>query len=181
MARRPWMARASSASDRLCMNGVILNEAGTEDIEILVALMREFYAEANYSLDLTRARESFEQLQRQPALGRAFIVNAGSEVAGYLVLTLTFSMEYGGLSAFLDDLYIRPHFRGKRVGTAALAWLEECARSLDVRAIHLEVGRDNAPGLSLYRSAGFKDNDRQLLTLQLAPASHENGTASAEP
>jgi ribosomal protein S18 acetylase RimI-like enzyme len=163
------------------MDGVILDEAGTEDVEFLVTLMREFYAEADYPLDVARARESFEQLQGQPALGRAFVVRAGSETAGYLVLTLTFSMEYGGRSAFLDDLYIRPAFRGQRVGTAALARLEEFARSLNPRAIHLEVGRDNAAGQSLYRSAGFKDNNRQLLTLQLAPASHEVEDAVSEP
>jgi ribosomal protein S18 acetylase RimI-like enzyme len=37
-----------------------------------------------------------------------------------------------------------------------------------VRALHLETGRDNAAAQALYRHAGFKVTDRQLLTLVLA-------------
>lgn len=156
------------------MNNVRIREAVSGDAELLATLMQEFYAEADYPLDAKRARRAFEALDREPALGRAFIVMVGADVAGYLVLTLTFSMEYGGRAAFLDDLYIRMAYRGRGVATEALGRLVDHAVHIGVRAIHLEVGRDNAPAQALYRRTGFADNDRQLLTLQLAPASHES-------
>jgi hypothetical protein len=41
-----------------------------------------------------------------------------------------------------------------------------------VRAIH-ETGRDNAAAQAVYRRVGFAHTDRELLTLGLAKATHE--------
>ena len=60
-----------------------------------------------------------------------------------------------------------PH-RGRGVATAALEALRAVALDLDVRAIHLEIERDNAAAQAVYRRAGFEANGRQLLTLRLA-------------
>jgi ribosomal protein S18 acetylase RimI-like enzyme len=46
------------------------------------------------------------------------------------------------------------------------------ATELGVRALHLEVGRDNVPAQELYRRVGFVDTDRRLLTLKLADPTH---------
>ena len=83
-------------------------------------------------------------------------------------------MEFGGRNAFVDDLFIQPAFRGAGLGTAALAELRDFCGARDVRALHLETGRDNAAAQALYRRAGFVITDRQLLTLVLAdPAEGE--------
>jgi ribosomal protein S18 acetylase RimI-like enzyme len=159
------------------MNDVTLTETSSQDIELLVTLMKEFYVEAAFPLDEARSRDSFQELQRQPHLGRSYLVRSGGSVAGYLVLTLTFSMEYGGLAAFLDDLYLRPAYRGSGVGTAALKEALALATRHGVRAVHLEVGRDNVPAQSLYWNLGFRESDRQLLTRRLAGALHESPSA----
>jgi ribosomal protein S18 acetylase RimI-like enzyme len=51
--------------------------------------------------------------------------------------------------------------------------VRSAALSLGVRALHLEVGRDNSAAQALYRRAGFEDSGRQLLTLRLADPTHE--------
>lgn len=155
---------------------VTITPASERDIDLLVAMMREFYAEASYPLDPVRARRAFMELLSTPMLGRSLIVMLGTAPVGYLVLTITFSMEYGGRAAFLDDLYIRPAFRGKGVGTAALDALRALALDLGLRAIRLEVGGDDAAAQKVYRKAGFVDAETQLLTLRLAPRTHETGT-----
>jgi ribosomal protein S18 acetylase RimI-like enzyme len=77
-------------------------------------------------------------------------------------------MEYGGLDAFVDDLYVRPDYRGQGIGTQALEEARTFSVASGVRAIHLEVGHDNAAAKALYRKVGFEDTGRQLLTLRLA-------------
>ena len=81
-------------------------------------------------------------------------------------------MEYGGVDAFVDDLYVQPAFRGAGLGTAALAAACEYCTSRGVRALHLEVERGNPAAQRLYEKAGFTANDRQLLTRRLAPPTH---------
>ena len=45
--------------------------------------------------------------------------------------------------------------------------VEEQARALGVRALHLEVERDNDAGLALYAKRGLRDQGRQLLSKRL--------------
>jgi ribosomal protein S18 acetylase RimI-like enzyme len=53
------------------------------------------------------------------------------------------------------------------VGRACLASIEAACHELGVRALHLEVERDNAAAQALYRERGFRDNGRLLLTKRL--------------
>jgi ribosomal protein S18 acetylase RimI-like enzyme len=144
-----------------------VHPATLEDVPSLVGLMQDFYAEAPSPFDRQQATDTFDRLLRDPARGAVWLLEADSEAAGYIVLTVGFSLEYGGLDAFVDDLYVRPRFRRQGLGRLALeALFAECRRR-GVRAVHLEVGRANDAAKALYARFGFRDNDRQLLTVSL--------------
>jgi GNAT superfamily N-acetyltransferase len=146
--------------------------AVSADIPLLVEMMTEFYAESGYPLDPARAGTAFEQLLADPRLGGVWILQWEDRPAGYIVLTLGYSMEYGGRDAFVDDLFVRPTHRGRGLGTLALAEVRAACHELGVRALHLEVGHDNDRAAALYRRAGFVAHDRRLLTLPLADPTH---------
>lgn len=144
-----------------------IRRAAPDDVPRLVDLMAEFYAESSYPLDRASAATTFGRLLREESLGAVWLLSARGDVAGYVVLTLGYSLEYGGLDAFVDDLFIRAPHRGAGLGRLALETLLAECRRRGVRAVHLEVARANAPARSLYASFGFQDNDRQLLTRRL--------------
>lgn len=145
-----------------------MRHASIEDIPRLVALMTEFYAEGATPLKAARAAEAFAALLADDQLGHIWLIQAGNDDVGYLVVTFSYSMEFGGRNAFLDDLFIQAPFRGAGLGTAALKEVRAFCLEHAVRALHLETGRENAAAQALYRHAGFKVTDRQLLTLVLA-------------
>ncbi|MEO5617271.1 MAG: GNAT family N-acetyltransferase [Candidatus Eisenbacteria bacterium] len=147
--------------------------ATPNDLDLLVRLMTEFYAESRFSFEALRAHSAFETLLADPRCGRAWLIRSGDEVAGYFVMTLGYSMEFGGLSAFLDDLFIRAAFRGRGFGRTALATLRAECEALGVRVVHLEAERDNEAAQRLYRAAGFAGRDLQLLTLRLSEPLHD--------
>jgi GNAT superfamily N-acetyltransferase len=89
-------------------------------------------------------------------------------VAGHVVVTFVFAMEYGGVTAVVDDLYVRPACRGAGLGSAALAEVCLVCAGIGMRAMKVEVGRDNAVARSVYEYAGFAEVDRLLMMLQLA-------------
>lgn len=149
-----------------------LRTAQLDDVRHLVELMTEFYAESDYPLQPGRAAAAFTQLIDHEHFGRVWIMEEKSIAVGYAVLTLGFSMEYGGLDAFVDDLFIRPAYRRRGLGSAALDAIKHASVGLAVRALHLEVDPANDVAQRLYRNAGFEDNGRQLLTLRLAPPLH---------
>ncbi len=150
-----------------------MRKASTDDVQRLVALMAEFYAEAGYPVNHRRASEAFTALLADDRLGYAWFIQADSQDVGYVVVTLGYSMEYGGLDAVVDDLFVQPAYRGAGLATAALAEVREFCADRGVRAMHLEVARDNMPAQAVYRRVGFASTDRQLLTLRLAEPTHE--------
>jgi GNAT superfamily N-acetyltransferase len=146
--------------------------AAPDDIPRLVALMAEFYAEAGYPLPADAATRTFAALLGDPRLGRVWVMEAGREPAGYVVLTVSFSMEYGGLRGFVDDLFVRPEFRGRGLAAAALAELRRTAEALGVRALLVEVGPDNHTARRVYQRIGLEDTGHVLLSLPLAAPVH---------
>ena len=138
----------------------------------LVALMTEFYAEAGYSLPAEPAARTFAQLLGDPRLGRVWVLEDDALPVGYVVLTVSFSMEYGGLRGFVDDLFVRPPYRGRGLAAAALAEVRRACASLGVRALHVEVGPANDMALRVYRRSGFEDSGHLLLTLPLDAPVH---------
>jgi GNAT superfamily N-acetyltransferase len=150
-----------------------MQQARHDDIPILLALMSEFYAESGYELDHAIAGAAFTQLLSDQRLGFVWLIDQETKNVGYIVLTLRFGMEYGGLMACIDDLFVVPQSRNQGLSTAALGQVREFCRDLGIRAITVEVGFNNTPAQAVYRRIGLADSpDRQLLSLALAPPAH---------
>jgi len=149
-----------------------MRPAKASDLQTLLDLMADFYAEAGHSLDRPHAEEAFAALLADPRLGRIWLIENDAEAAGHVVVTFVFAMEYGGLTALVDDFYVRPDARGAGLGTAALAEARRACAELGIRAMRVEVGRDNAIAQAVYRHVGFEALDHQLMALPLAPPTH---------
>jgi GNAT superfamily N-acetyltransferase len=131
--------------------------------------MRGLYAQDRLPWRERQARAALRGLLRDGRRGRAWLVEAGGATAGYLFVTLGWSLEYLGLDAFVDEIYLAPAWRGRGVGMAAIRLAQAACRRLGVRALHLEVERRNRRARRFYHRAGFVDHDRYLLTRLLAP------------
>lgn len=146
---------------------VSLVPATVADVSILLAWMQDFYSHERIPFEPATAEATLGELIDNPAFGRVFMLLADGTAVGYAALALGFSLEFGGRSAFLDELYVRPSSRGEGIGTLALRLLQDACRNLGVRSLALEVGLENAGAEALYRREGFSTNGRQLMTRRL--------------
>ncbi|MGH9336239.1 MAG: GNAT family N-acetyltransferase, partial [Vicinamibacteria bacterium] len=119
------------------------------DAEPLLDLMERFYADERYRFDREKARAALLPLLTDPVLGRVWVFRDGGPLVGYFVLTLGWSLEYGGRDAFVDELFVLPSHRGRGLGKRALEVMG--SDELGVQALHLEVEREN-PAAELYRA-----------------------------
>jgi GNAT superfamily N-acetyltransferase len=127
--------------------------------------MQELYDhDGTLVFDGMRARAALEQLISCPAYGGVWLIVEAERVAGYVVLTLGYSVEFHGVDAFLDETYVTPDSRNRGIGTAALRFIEDKCLELGVNALHLQVERANTQAQEFYRRGGFVDHDRHLLT-----------------
>ena len=134
------------------------------DIDTIVGMMAEYYAEDGYPFVDVDARESLLELIAGEELGRLWVAESEGKVLGYLAVTLGFSLEYRGRDAFIDELFIAESGRGQGLGREAMTIAEAYCREVGVKALHLEVERHREPALSLYRRVGFEEHDRYLMT-----------------
>jgi diamine N-acetyltransferase len=149
-----------------------IRAANAGDLETLVALMRDFYLEDADPFVEEESRTAFAALLAEPSWGRLWLAQQGTSAVGYVVLTLGFSMEFGGRDAFIDDLYVTSSHRGQGIGGALITACEQACKDLGIRALHLEV-RSTNPATSLYRRLGFRDHEHRLMTKRLA--GHNDG------
>jgi len=141
-------------------------QATRPDRDILLALMREFYA--GESLEFTpQVATAMEQLLDDDQLGIIYLIHAEIANLGYFVLTFAYSLERGGRIAILDELYVVSAARGKGLGKAAIAFAAEVARESRCLSLLLEVDQKNTAAQHLYRAAGFIQLDRLVLSLPL--------------
>lgn len=136
------------------MTGPELEPVGPEEAETLLALARAFHAEDGHPLT-ARGEAAALMIARGHPLGRAWLIVEAGETVGYAVLCLGFGIEYGGPDAFVDDLYLVPHARGRGLGRAVLERLEGEARALGLHALFLVVDPENRRARRLYEGRGF--------------------------
>ena len=134
------------------------------EIPTLLEMMREFYAQQEMRFDGPAASDALARALSNPELAQIYLIFRGTELAGYFALTFCFSLEFQGRFALLDEIYVREPFRRQKLGTAVVVFAEDLCRKAGIKALRLEVGRENMGAQSLYRVAGFKEDERNLMT-----------------
>jgi ribosomal protein S18 acetylase RimI-like enzyme len=151
------------------MSSTSLFRRATEaDLPALLEMMRDFYAHESLRFDPGVAERALREMLADDRLGRVFLIGGGAEAAGYAVLTFGYSLEFHGRDAFVDELYLQEGARGRGTGRQALEFLAGVCSDLGVRALHLEVERENETAQRLYRGFGFQDHDRYLMTKRVS-------------
>jgi GNAT superfamily N-acetyltransferase len=131
-------------SDEFALDAVVsLFEAQLREHEIitpreeLLSAVQTVIAEPRYGFMLT-------------ATGRA------GEPVGLAYASSLLSMEHGGISGWLEELYVLPKWRGFGIGFHLIERVIAHAKGLGWRAIDLEVEASHERAISLYARHQFK-------------------------
>lgn len=134
------------------------------DVPVLLGCMQQLYEQDGVLFEQDLAQVALTRLLQDETLGRVWLIRWDQDVIGYVVLTLGYSLEFQGRDAFIDELFVCEGYRGQGVGTQTLTFLESVCHSLEVKALHLEVERNNAKAQHFYRKVGFGDRNYYLMT-----------------
>jgi GNAT superfamily N-acetyltransferase len=134
------------------------------DVDRVVDMMTQLYAQSSSPFDAVRARRATEALLMEPEFGGVWMIDCDGAPAGYIVMVLGYSLEFGGQFGLLDELFVAENFRGMGLGKQAVAFAGEQCRARGWQALRLEVGQKNLRAQSLYSRSGFHMHDRFLMT-----------------
>jgi GNAT superfamily N-acetyltransferase len=133
-----------------------LKEASSHDTDLLLELMSGFNQEENIDFDTEVYRERIYVAFNSPQLVKIWMIVANSCAVGYAILTFTFSFEFGGIIATIDEIYIAPEKRGQGLGTSVLELLAQEAITYGATTLSGDIS-DEKPWLStFYKRAGFE-------------------------
>ena len=135
-----------------------------QDTDAVLDMMRVFYASPAV---LHKASDEILLRDIQDCVGdcpyiTGYLFEEDNMCAGYAMLASGYSTEYGGICLWLEDLYIRPEFRGKGISTAFFKEVERQYAGRAVR-IRLEVELENEHAIQVYSANGYGESPYQVM------------------
>ena len=128
-----------------------------EDREDYIRFYTEFYNSS--AVDKPVPREHFEQgfdeMMRSDVYVQGYMLVCDGNNVGYCVTMKTYSVEAGGITIWIDELFVLEEYRSKGLGRELFKYIEENGDK-KLRRIRLEVELENGRAISLYKKMGFE-------------------------
>jgi GNAT superfamily N-acetyltransferase len=143
--------------DASVIAGLTIERAGPEDVPLILSFVREL-AEYERSLDRVVATEENlrDAMFGERRVAEAVVARVGGEPAGVALFFHNFSTWTGLHGLYLEDLYVRPHLRGRGVGRALLAHLARLAKERGCARFEWAVLEWNEPAIRFYERLGAR-------------------------
>ncbi len=137
------------------MKSLNLRPATPADIPQILAFIREL---ADYEKEPASAIATHDDLLRDgfsdPKRFHCLMAEFDNAPAGFALYFHNYSTWRGHAGIYLEDLFVRPAFRGKRIGKALLSAVAAIANSEGCPRLEWAVLNWNTPAIDFYNSLG---------------------------
>jgi len=121
------------------------------------------YIEALYKHDedfeaVINIEEGVKSLLRNESLATPYFINMAEERVGYVILTRYHSVEKGGLTIYIDELYVEDRYRKKGIGGKVMEEIMQLARTLGAKTLWAQTETYNKAAQSFFKGHGFRQN-----------------------
>lgn len=137
-----------------------IRAATSADVLIIIELIKEL---ADYE-KLSHEAVATPELLRQNLFGEqpkaeVIIAEINNQPVGFALFFTNFSTFLGKPGIHLEDLYIKPEFRGMRAGKTILTYLARLAKDRDCGRVEWSVLDWNTPAIEFYKKLGASPMD----------------------
>lgn len=127
-----------------------------EDKEPFFAMVKQFYSSPAvlHAIGEENIHATFAAAMEKSPYMRALMIESMGNIAGYALLSFTFSNEAGGMVLIVEELYIKPEHRNAGIGKCFFEWIEKAYPM--VKRFRLEVQPENQKAAALYKRIGYE-------------------------
>jgi GNAT superfamily N-acetyltransferase len=138
---------------------IAIEPAREADLPVVLALIIELAEYENLASQVVATQADLRQALFGPRpAAAAVIARVGGECAGFALYFHNFSTFLGRPGLYLEDLFVRPAFRGLRVGKELLSFLARLALERGCGRFEWAVLDWNRPAREFYESLGATAN-----------------------
>ena len=153
------------------MDDIDIRAAGLSDIRQLLPLIEAYWRHDGIAgYEPARLRRQLHDFLSTPAYGRGWLATGPDGAVGYLLCTLVYSFEHGGLMAEIDELFVGPAHRRHGIGQALLAKARTELAAQGCGWLQLQVADGNTQSQGFYSRLGFKQKSGYRLWMAPLPA-----------
>ncbi|HEX2209041.1 MAG TPA: GNAT family N-acetyltransferase [Longimicrobium sp.] len=149
------------------IDGIEIRRATPADLEDVVDLLAAQLAEHGIPIERADLAFAAEGILRVPDRGFVLLATAQEGAVGVACCSFSWTVERGGMVAWLDELYVVPARREHGIGNELLGEVIAAATETGCRTVELEVETSHARAEHLYRRHGFADLPRRRWTRTL--------------
>jgi GNAT superfamily N-acetyltransferase len=139
---------------------ISIDQATSKDREHIIRLLAAQLAEHDIDLHAEKLAHAVDGFFEEPRRGRILVARQHTEVVAVAVLSYTWTLEHGGKSCWLDELYVQPELRTHGIGTRLLRKAFEVTTADGCIAMDLEVESSHGRAANLYQREGFQAHTR---------------------
>ncbi|WP_341918364.1 GNAT family N-acetyltransferase [Hydrocarboniphaga effusa] len=134
--------------------------ATAHDVPLILALIRELadYEQLSDQVSATEAALRASLFGERPA-AEVLVARSGGEPAGFALFFPNYSTFLAKPGIYLEDLFVRPAFRGQGIGKALLASVAALAVARGCGRFEWSVLDWNDPAIGFYRRLGARPLD----------------------
>ena len=126
-----------------------------QDHDLILPMVRDFYHTdaVLHEVDAEILERTFrDAADHGEDLLRGVLISVDDQPAGYLYITQCYSAEVGGRCVFLEEIFLKPQFRGQGLGPQVMGWIENQYPS--ARRFRLEVTEVIRGAVHMFQMAG---------------------------
>lgn len=138
---------------------VTVKEAGREDIPVVLEFIRGLAEYEKLKHEVEADEETLKREMFDKGGARALIAFCGETPCGFALYFYNFSTFLGKRGIYLEDLFVRPDFRGRGVGGRLLSELAGIALREGCGRLEWSCLDWNTPSVEFYKSRGAKSMD----------------------
>ena len=140
------------------------------DIPALLPLVEQYWIFEDIAhFDAARIGKELERMCTQPSLASGWIATSRGQAVGYLLAVYVFSLEHLGLTAEIDEFFVLPSARGRKIGDGLLKLAEAEFVRRGCTNVALQLGRGNDRARVFYRAHGYGERAGYELLDKMLP------------
>lgn len=138
------------------MNTISIRKVSDLDIPQLIELFEEF---SNFENKSERMINSVKKMKSEMDYFNCFVaVSKSNQIVGYLSYFFCF-YTWSGKSLYMDDLFVKPKYRGEKIGRKLINSLIELGKKENCYKIRWQVAKWNKTAIQFYKSLGAEIED----------------------
>jgi len=129
---------------------IAVREGRASDIQPIMKMIKELASFEKYPV-----RNSARQMLKDRDFFGSFVAERDGELVGYAIYFFAY-YTFAGRSLYLDDIYVKPKYRGRKIGAMLMHEVFKLAKKRGCKRLRLQVLDWNKNAMGFYKRYGGK-------------------------